>query len=372
MKRKLIICFLLCVFLLTGCFDYQDLNMAIFATGTIIDINESGNIVLYTELFHAYRSKESNQEKGTRLILTNTGKTLMEAIRNLNRSSSYKVSFEQNKVIVFTKRAAEYGLENFIDFLNKDQELILRQYILIYDGEPKDLITLKVEQEEYIGLYLYDLMRSELVENFIDNIQLYEYLNNRHMGEDIEVISIIRIEEKALQKNVKIEDAAVLKKDKLIEIMDKKDIQAYDIIMGRMSSGILVLPHPTVKNKNITLEIMNNKLKSSIYHVKDENRIIWENDFNITTMFAEAQAPIELDSPEIRKKIEKSVEEIIKKEGTKLFEKYKEKDLDVFDIKTRFSRKYPHDEVKDPLRIADIKISADVNLKGSPNVQDFD
>lgn len=369
MKIKMALCFFICMALLSGCFNYRDIDRAIFSTAMIIDVNEEGHVVLYSEVFHTYRSKENNSETGTRLIFSSTGKTLFEAVRNQNKTASNKINFEQNKVIIFTKRAAEYGIDHFIDFLNRDQELLLRQYILLFEGDPKELIQLTIKQEEYLGLYLYDLVRNEIVSKFYDIFQVYEYLNNRYIGNSIEVMGILKIKEEALEDDVSIEGAGILKDGKMIEKMEPEDANIYNGMMGQGTIRLIILPHPTIQGKNITLEILDCKIQSSVTY--DNDKITLKKDIKFKVSFGESEYSIDLDDPKILKKIEKEAEEQTKKRYTEFFEKYKEKGLDIFRIQEMLSRKYPDIEIKDPIEITELKLVVDLDIEGSSDVQEL-
>lgn len=369
MKIKMALCFFICMALLSGCFNYRDIDRAIFSTAMIIDVNEEGHVVLYSEVFHTYRSKENNTETGTRLIFSSTGKTLFEAVRNQNKTASNKINFEQNKVIIFTKRAAEYGIDHFIDFLNRDQELLLRQYILLFEGDPKELIQLTIKQEEYLGLYLYDLVRNEIVSKFYDIFQVYEYLNNRYIGNSIEVMGILKIKEEALEDDVSIEGAGILKDGKMIEKMEPEDANIYNGMMGQGTIRLIILPHPTIQGKNITLEILDCKIQSSVTY--DNDKITLKKDIKFKVSFGESEYSIDLDDPKILKKIEKEAEEQTKKRYTEFFEKYKEKGLDIFRIQEMLSRKYPDIEIKDPIEITELKLVVDLDIEGSSDVQEL-
>ena len=372
MKVRVILCFLICMILLSGCFNYKDIDKAIFSTAVIIDVNEDGNVVLYSELFHTYRSKKNNTETGTRLIFSATGKTLFEAVRNQNKTASDKINYQQNKIIIFTKRAAEYGIDHFIDFLNRDQELLIRQYILLFEGDPKELIQLNIKQEEYLGLYLYELVRNDLISKFADIYQVYEYLNNKYIGNSVEVMGIVKIKEEALEDDISIEGAGILMKGKLIDKMEPEEEKIYNEMMGEGTTRVIILPHPTIQGKQITLEVLNSKLKSSVFYDYDHDEITLKKDFKLKISFAESEDAIDLDEPEIIKKIEKAAEEELKKRCTEFFKKYKEKRLDVFRIQEMVSRKYPDLEIENPIDITELKIVADAYIEGSSDVQDFE
>ncbi|MDF2840724.1 MAG: spore germination protein, partial [Clostridia bacterium] len=113
MKKKLLALLVALCMVTSGCFSYKDINKLLIVVTTIVDIDEEDNIILYFEVFKPYRSEQIAGGKGQRLIYKSKGETLLEAIRDLNLGTSLKLNFTQNKVLIFTKRAAEKGLDNY-------------------------------------------------------------------------------------------------------------------------------------------------------------------------------------------------------------------------------------------------------------------
>ena len=107
---------------------------------------------------------------------------MFEAVRNMNATSSYKLNYTQNKAIIFTQKAAEFGLDNFIDFLDRDQELLIRPYIAVYLGDPEKLIKLNILQEKYIGFFIMHLIENVGASSRAVKLSLNEFYNQRTYG----------------------------------------------------------------------------------------------------------------------------------------------------------------------------------------------
>ena len=73
-------------------------------------------------------------------------------------------------------------------------------------------------------------------------------------------MGILKIKEEALEDDVSIEGAGILKDGKMIEKMEPEDANIYNGMMGQGTIR-LILPHPTIQGKNITLEILDCKYK---------------------------------------------------------------------------------------------------------------
>lgn len=369
MKIKMLVIFLINLIILTGCFGYRDIDKALFCTAIIIDVDENENVLLYTELFHSYRSKKDNSETGIRIIFTSKGKNLFEAIRDQNKSTSYKINYEQNKIIIFTTRAAQYGIDNFIDYLNRDQELLLRQYLLIFEGDPRSLIQLKVRQEEFVGLYIYDLVRNEITKNFADIYQIYEYLNDRYVGNSTSVIAMIKLKDETLQEDLVIEGSGIIKDGKMIDKMEAKDSATHSALVGNESVKIISVPHPYHKESRIILEILDSNLTTNLSY--EDNEIILEKNFDLKVTLAETQEHLRFYDSNARGKIEKLASKEFEKMCMETFEKYKEKGIDLFRIEEMFSRKYPNIKIKNPIRITNLKLNVNVHLEGSTDVLSY-
>jgi spore germination protein KC len=144
---------------MAACFSYKDIDKILFVTALIIDVDNDGNPVLYAEGFKGLRGG-SPQGMDQRILFKGKGKTIFEAVRNMNSTSSFKLNYTQNKAVIFTQKAAEFGLENFVDFIERDQELLVRPYISVYLGDPEKLMKLNIIQDKYIGTFV-----TQLIEN---------------------------------------------------------------------------------------------------------------------------------------------------------------------------------------------------------------
>jgi hypothetical protein len=134
MKKRLFTLVFTLNFIITGCFNYRDINRVLFETAVLIDIDENDNIILYTESFKAFKGTAQGVEQGVRLLNRAEGKTLFEAVRNLNLASGFKHNYTQNKALMFSERAARKGLKTVLDFIDRDQEFLVRPYVFVYIG----------------------------------------------------------------------------------------------------------------------------------------------------------------------------------------------------------------------------------------------
>jgi len=367
-KRTLIIiCVIMNCFVMTSCFSYRDINRLLFVTAFIIDIDEANNPIVYSEAFKGIRGATP---VGTdeRILFKGTGKTMFEAVRNMNATSSYKLNFTQNKAIIFTQRAAEYGLDNFVDFLDRDQELLIRPYIAIYLGDPQKLIKINILQEKYIGFFIMHLIENVGASSRALKLSLNDFYNQRNMGDKTNVVTIIDIPKDDLEQRLEINGGAVIKNDKMVSIIKSNEGQGFNFLMNNVSSGTLEITNPCDINKFVTLEIKKSKTKSEISY---ENNIVHlKKKIKVRVDFGEAQKEIILTKENITKIQEKSEENIVKS-CNELFEKYKGFGLDIFDITQEFKAKYPKIKIDDIINKTELKVIVEVEIFNTGDVNNF-
>lgn len=369
MKKKLLSLIIVLCLLTSGCFSYRDINKLLIVVTTIIDVDENDNIIIYLEVFKPYRSEQIAGGKGQRLIYKSKGETIFEAIRDLNLGTSLKMNFTQNKVLIFTKRAAEKGLDNFIDFLNRDQEFVLRQYMYIYEQDPEELLGIILPEEEYIGIYLYEIPINQAASAKRYVTRIDDYLNNRLIGNKVDVLPVLILSKDHLDSKLRLYSTAVFKEGKMIGEMSFDETAIYNLLHHSLRAGTLLVKG---KNGNImTLEIVGSKVKTNLIYDGTNVKLI--KDISIRTTFASTKKEIKLNDPTFRDELIKGEEKVIENKCMKLFESWKEKGTDIFKIQDKFERSYPKEklEVEDIIEITNLEVNVKLTLEGSSDVTDF-
>jgi spore germination protein KC len=369
MRKKLICLMLVITILMTGCFSYKDINRILFVTGILIDLDEKNNIVLYSEAFVSTRSSGDRMGNEERIIFKSNGETFMKAAGGINLRSTFRLNYTQNKAIIFTERAAKYGLDNFIDGLYRDQQTLLRQYLFIYPGEPEKFMNVELKEEPFIGIFLADLIQNQKVTSVAMRRRLDEYLNNRLMGSTVDAINIIDIDKSQLNERIFVNGAAVIKDDKMVGRLDNEESYLYNLLKKTVKLGTIILPNPEHKDKFITLRILNSKTKDSLDY--DGSKVILKKNIVIRTSFGETQKSIHILNDEEREAIIKDAEDKVKNQCIKLFNDYKEKGIDLLDVQNKFDRKYPNTNIKDVINIVELNLSVKVYMEGSTDTTDF-
>lgn len=367
-NRAIISLVILSSFLLGGCFSYKDINKLIFITAVIVDIDKDNRPVIYIEGFKPYRSTVQGSEKGQRVLVRGSGKTAYEALRDINLSTSFRLNYTQYKALVFTKKAAMYGIDNWLDIFERDQEFVIRPYLLVTDESPEALLNVKIATVDYLGILLKDLIDNEGASTRSVRLALNEYLNRRLIGSQTEVVTLIGIKKNQPEERVEILGGAVLKDDKMMGILERPDGQGYNFLMNTLKTGSLEISNPEQNDQFVSLNVLRNYTKTDIFY--DGTTIKLKKKIYIDTNIEEIEKQARL-TDDVIKRIESKSEDNIKRACERVFQKYKEQELDIFRVKEALERKYPKAKIEEPLKITELEVEVIENLEGSPDTQDF-
>jgi len=366
-KILVIICIIMGCTTMTSCFSYKDINRLLFVTAIIIDVDDNNNPIIYAE---AYKGVRGGTPQGVdeRVLFQGKGKTMFEAVRNMNATSSFKLNYTQNKAIIFTQKAAEVGLDNYLDFLDRDQELLIRPYIAIYRGDADKLIKIDIVQEKYIGMFLMHLVENVGSSSRAVKLSLNDFYNQRNMGDKANVVTIIDIPKDNLEQRLEINGGAVIKDDKMVSVIETNEGQGFNFLMDNVSSGTLEITNPCDINKFITLEILKSKTKTEISY---DNKIVHlKKKIKVKVDFEEAQKEIIFTKENI-KKIQKKSEKNIADSCNILFSKYENMGMDIFDITQEFNAKYPNKKIDGIINKTELKVEVEVEIMNTGDEKNF-
>lgn len=354
-------------FLLTGCFDYADINRVTFATSTIFDIDDIGRIVVYLDCVKPYRSTNESSDKGRRLIYKGVGRTVSEALSDIGSVSSYKINYSQNRAYIFTEKAAREGIKNYLDVINSKSQFQMKPSAFVYYGDVEDLLQTTSNDEEYLGLFLSDLVQNS--ENSYKAVQsnINYYLSNLLMGSGDGLLASIKLKDDLLDRKVEISGASIFKDNVLEEKMDFQECLFYNMFFNDVKGATLEVGNPLDDGEFITLQVLSNSGVDSL-ELKDGSLKYLKN-IEIKVSLEESQGKLIVDK-KILDYITTSKEAYINSRIEEIFNNYKEKGLDVFDVKRLAEIHYSEENIEDPLSITEMVVNTKIKISGTGVAQD--
>lgn len=369
MKQKRIIAsFLLLIIILpifSGCYNYKDINKVTFATTTIFDEDEMGNVLIYLECVKPYRSANESSDKGKRLVYKGKGKSVLEAIRNINMASSYKINFTQCKAYIFTEKVAKNGVLKYLDILSRGQEFMVRPYLFVLQDDVESLLEIVEGDEEYLGLFINDLAIKMGTNPKTVTTNLNEYLNNRSKGYNVNILGTLSLKEDVGKKKIELKGGTIFRDDIMVSKITEGDGISYNFINNNVESGTLQVANPSNENTFITLEILNSKTKTNTKFEGERFKVY--KTINIECALAEVQDNIVLTNKSIGY-ISMAEAETIKQHVVAIFQQYQKKDIDIFNVNRLFEMRYPEERDNENIfSSTDLVVDVNVNIIGSNN-----
>lgn len=369
MKKILIsiVFILICSIGLQGCYNYTEINNVTFATSMIFDRDEYDNIILYLDCVRPYRSANESSDKGKRIIFEGRGKTVLEAIRRVNVLSSNKINFSQVRAYIFTEQTAISGIQKYMDLISNDQELGVKPYIFIYYGDAKALVETTNKDEDYLGLYLNQLVTINKNNANVICTNTNDYLTQSLAGNKLSLVSAIELKEDLLEKKVQLKGGVIMQNNKLKEKLDMQKAFAYNLLMKRMNSGTFEVANPEEKENFVTFDILDSKIKTNV--VVDNGIATIRKDLNIKVSIGEVQGKLSFDNQTLNT-MKLRQEERLEKFLEGFYEDYKSKQIDVLGVNRLIQEKYPKENIIELEQNTNLDVKVNVEIDGSSLIKD--
>lgn len=366
-RYSLLLVLLFIPLFLTGCFDYHDINKVTFPTSIIFDIDDLGEAIVYLDCIKPYRSTNDSSDKGRRIIYKGQGKTALEALSDINRVSSFKLDYTQTRAYIFTEKASRKGIKKFLDLINNNSEFSMKPSAFVYYGDVDELLKTVSTDEEYLGLFLNDLVGKEKYNPKAVKSNINYYLSNILMGSNTALLTSIALKDNAIDKKIEIQGSSIFKDNILVEKIDVVNSLMYNIMMGNAKSGTLEVANPQDKQNFITLQILDSSVEDKLQFQDGKYKLI--KNVNVDVSVSEIQGKLIVDSSSLDY-IEVNEEAYINGYVEYLFNKYKEEGLDIFDVERLAEMYYPHENIENPLSITELEVNTKINIRGTGVVKD--
>jgi len=278
-KQVIACCILLCVAtLIGGCWDRRELQERNFVLAVGIDMADAmipgvkpeqraevsrietfaqphGN-KRYRLSLQILKLGSSGNEKDNKktYVISNTGDSLFEMIRDMLGQSSKSLWFEHIQVIIISEAVLKQaGLAEVLDFFKRDSEMRSRIKIYVTSGEARALLEYNPPSKEAGGIYLAGLIRLHLQNTHVTGARsdlgfVTQYLDN-HSD-----IVLPRIE--MADKVVKLGGGAVFRKDQFVGYADEYAIAGRKFVAGTEKTGIVTVLDPNQPDHQVAFQFL--------------------------------------------------------------------------------------------------------------------
>ncbi|WP_407310281.1 Ger(x)C family spore germination protein [Desulfosporosinus sp. SB140] len=345
-KGWIILIVLLLIPLFTeGCWNRRELNKLGIVSAIGIDVGEDQKITYTVQIVKTSALKSSSEgisgSSDASYVMTSSGDTVFDAVRNLVTQSGRKLYYPHNIVIVLGGDMAKKGVQPVLDLFSRDQEMRLLTWVVVTNGKAADIVKADSPVENISARHLDSLLKDYGVASKAVAVHLLDF-ENEMLDESLQpVVGRVELDESD-DKSFVLKGAGVFRKDKLIGWLDPLSSRGYLWIQDKVKSGIINVPDPEQENQLISLEIKKagRKIKPYVENGKVKYRI----EINVESVVGEETGTADLTNPEVMAAIEDEQSTAVEKEVNQIINDAQGKfKVDILGLGDETARKLPQE-----------------------------
>lgn len=333
--------------LLSGCYNYRELNELGITTAVSIDYKDN-NFYVIAEVINPIKQQDASSSNNSPFVNYNSSSSsLQDAFRKVVLESPRQLYAAQLEIIVLSEEVVNNHLEEVLEYFARDPEARTEIKMIVAKTEDSTkAITLQTLltslsssniiksldlQSKVLGMD-YPVTLNELLNMYIDpylevvlpSMTLY---GNYEIGDEKE--NITTSSPKAI---VKIDGSTITKDNKILGYLDLEESKILNLINGKLKETIIkmnyydgyIIFEPNRIKVSRELDIKNNIIKINISGYSKTKEI---------------QSNINLKDPKEVKKLNKALNMELEKKITDTFNSIREKyDTDVFGFQELYYR----------------------------------
>lgn len=375
MIRKILI--VLCCLLMTGCYDYKEINTLAILSATSIDY-QNGKFIVVAQEINPQAPDKTAVIQAPFFLYTGSGNSLQEAYREITTKSSKFLYSHHLQLLLISENVAEEKLSEILDFYLRNPAIRTEFNVLLYKGDnPLDIITPindvssssileTIETNmKYLGTSKL-ITFNELVDNYLKIgeelvLPVVKVNNSNKEGNTLDNVNSSQVKE-----SYELDNLAIFKDNKLIGYLNKEQSLGYNYIKNNIKNT--VFSYECSKNSYITLEVVDSATKIS--SKKNEIKIELEIMGNINESTCRINLEKESNLKKLQKdmtnsfnnRIENTINEVIKEYNSDI---YGFLDM-IYKNDYEYYKKIKND--KNYLNNLKITVNSKINIKSSGNL----
>ena len=285
-------------------------------TGIGLDRTEDGKILLAVQVVEpaAIQSTSSGKGKGgvmqARPVFVESykGETVLEAVRGMLSTVDKKMFLSTAQVLILGENLLKDGMEEVLDFFQRNYEVDYRMNILAAKGvSPGEILEIEPDMDSIPATYINGTVENTILRGTVKKTILIDLLKDIGSGGKQPAIGQIS---KAGEKEVRTEGIAVIKNGRLVGWLDSYETRGYLLAINEVRNAIVNVP---IDKGKVAMEIIRSKGRVNVVFDNDEP-IMLTVKTKIEANVGGYEGKGRLDSPDNLRTLEEALEEEIKKE----------------------------------------------------------
>lgn len=313
-RAIVLIIFSLLIMLLTGCWDYEDINNRSITLSVGVDI-EDKEVILNGEIAQSIStSNNSTASISDVYYFTSKGANFEEARYDFdNKIPSLDFSGAIISIAFSKEFAKEKGIESYINRISFIPGFRQSALVVISDQNTEELFKEKVLNDISTGHGIQDTIKYLNK----DGVTLYTTVQSIRGDLAFEEIGLLLPHVKKIDGTLEYLGLGIIKDKKYIGSIKAEDSRGAIYLTNKKASYINTIPNPKDNNLlALRTKLKKRKINTSI--VDGEIHIDVRLDFNVDLLYEYVKGPI---SEETIKELELIIEEMVKKEVISAIEK---------------------------------------------------
>lgn len=338
MRKIACVLVLILSLLQTGCWNAREIDELAFVLSIGLDKDDYGfKVTAQIASPETYSNAPSGTDTKPFWMVSSTGKTIFEAIRNMASISSRRIFWSHIKVILISEELASSNTLQIFDFFSRNPELRLRTLIAITPGEAGKLLEVMPVMEKDPAISLERIIQNKNLTGKSYSIMLKDFLED-YLNPNISPVTSRIILDKSKSKPVlKTSGAYVFDMYKRPVPLSEEDTRGFLWIKNKMNDSIMVVNCP-YDNMPATLEIK--KAKSSFESYLDNDIPHFVINVNVTAILTEQSCLTDFNNMHELKDLEMALEDAIRKDIQSTITTAKDLQVDFLNLSSILHRQH--------------------------------
>ena len=340
--KKLIILITI-ILLITGCYNYRELNDLAIIDALGIDYKD--NKFLVTAQILNVEKKETDDTKKLIVVYEGEGQSIAEAIRNMSLDDPKEMYLGHLELIILGESLTKDNTNKVFEFLLRDPKLRSEALVVSsLNNSAREILNQKVNSNIFPSKSIINSIEvSSKTEGTVKKQTLEDLIKITLDNKIDSVITTISIKEEKENKEdineynlIKLDNLAIIKDKKIIDYLSKDEARIFNIIKNDIGNVMINVPF---QNTNSVILLSNPK--SNIKIKLHDKKIDVDINIKVDGDIAEINKKTNVDNQEILKKLSKELNKKLENDTKILLKKCKENNADILGLKDLIYKKYP-------------------------------
>jgi spore germination protein KC len=368
----LAVCLVLC-----GCGDYRSLNALIFVSGIAVDKNpETGDYIVNFEIMNL---QENIKQQGlSSTVVESSGRTIPEAVRNVNKRVTSKLYFGHATVLIISEQLALDGeIGQILDWLLRESELRETTSIAVSVGQPAyDLLKLKGLDQKVVSNEIHRIIKEDHKTAALTyDVAAYEAYNLLKAEGASLVLPIFHEVYNNGEMVVESNGLAVFKNSVMIGTLSPLESKMFLFLINEIHGGVLISELPDQNGMYFSLSVSKSDTKIS-YERREDGQFNFLIKIKLLTVLSQTNKPEDMLKEDVISKYEQCAETQLKESIEAAVQRVqREYESDVFllgdyiqDTNTRIWREV-RDNWTEFFRNANVVVEPDISITNTEYIK---